>query len=95
MPVPVFHWRMIGPQPNMTKKHKPPGRPRVYMRGGVVAHLLAPYKSPNSNEPALCGRMPWPTLWRGTGNQTEHDKAKALRLCLGCKAAMRQPPEEL
>lgn len=56
--------------------------------GAKVAHMLAPNVSPNDYSRAICGREPtWPTLWSGTGNQTEWETARSVPLCVGCKAA--------
>jgi hypothetical protein len=63
--------------------------PRVYTEGGTVAHFLHPWKSPNSLEPALCGRSPWPGLWHGTGTQDEYEKAMTLRQCAACESVLR------
>lgn len=63
---------------------------RVYMRGGRVAHVLEDHASANSNDAALCGRAPWPELWRGTGNQTERGMAKDLPLCVGCRRVLEE-----
>lgn len=57
---------------------------RVYTEGGTVVHLLDELLSPNENNSALCGRMPWPGLWLGTGSQEEHERAEDLRVCAPC-----------
>lgn len=61
---------------------------RVYLRYGLVAHLLDPLKSPNDASKAVCGREPntWPdTVWRGTGDQDEYDRANKLPTCKDCQ----------
>lgn len=62
---------------------------RVYTDGGTVVHLLDGLLSPNENNSALCGRMPWPGLWLGTGSQEEHERALDLQLCSQCASVER------
>ena len=62
---------------------------RVYTDGGTVVHLLDSLLSPNENNAALCGRMPWPGLWLGTGSQDEHERALDLRVCSPCESVKR------
>lgn len=59
---------------------------RVYSRTGERAHLLTPLTSPNAGYPvALCGRQPdLCDSWRGTGSQSEHERAAGLPLCARC-----------
>lgn len=57
---------------------------RVYTEGGMVAHYLDGLLSPNEYNAALCGRMPSPGLWLGTGSQDEHERAQDMRLCGPC-----------
>jgi hypothetical protein len=61
----------------------------VYLHRSTVAHLLDPSKSPNSYASAVCGLGPsWPYLWRGTGSQSEHDRASQLATCARCEATL-------
>jgi hypothetical protein len=58
---------------------------RVYTSTGAVAHLLDPAHSPsNHRDEALCGLLPDPDGWFGTGSQDEHDTAAALLSCRRC-----------
>lgn len=56
----------------------------VFTTAGTRAHLLDELLSPNQNNSALCGRMPWPGLWLGTGSQDEYERAETLTLCSQC-----------
>lgn len=59
----------------------------VYLPRGEVTHIKA-HTADNGSiayPAALCGRSPrYFDVWRGTGNQTEHDKARRLPLCAPC-----------
>jgi hypothetical protein len=61
---------------------------RVFTEAGTVAHLLDELLSPNQPNAALCGRMPWPGLWHGTGSQREEERAADLRICSSCQAVL-------
>lgn len=76
-------WAEIAAEQRKKKKKVPE---RVYMEQGSVAHVLTHGSHPDSNDAAMCGRAPWPGLWRGTGSRAEREKAKSLRLCVGCRA---------
>lgn len=70
---------------------------RVYLRAGSRrAHLIMPYQSTNSTvDHSLCGKIPWPTLWYGTGSQSEEDRAAELPLCKACEQADKRYRELL
>jgi len=68
---------------------------RVYVgRGAQTAHLLREDASPNSSDPAICGRSPSAILgawgWFGTGSQNEEEVARDLRLCMHCDRVFRK-----
>lgn len=66
---------------------------RVYLRYGLVAHLLDPLKSPNSYAKAMCGRSPfWLDGWIGTGNRHELDIAAHLPTCKTCRRRTNDEP---
>ncbi len=64
---------------------------RVYTEGGMVAHILDYLSSPNDRAAeALCGRLPFPRFWFGTGTQDEEERAADLRLCLTCRSVQEE-----
>ena len=62
---------------------------RVYLPHAKVSHLLHGNASPNLPDAAACGVMPRVTLWHGTGNWDEMERAKRLPICPGCAKALR------
>lgn len=60
----------------------------VYTYRGGVTHVLPHLGSiygTRSSGAVLCGRMPSAfNDWLGTGNQTEHDQARRMPLCIRC-----------
>jgi hypothetical protein len=65
-------------------KHKSRSWPLCYTRTGRVAHILEPYRSTNSSDPALCGVSPWPDCWRGSGTWRENERVNELPRCANC-----------
>jgi hypothetical protein len=52
---------------------------------GKVAHLI-PASAAGYVSRAACGLWAWSrSNWRGTGNQTEYDRAASLPLCKTCE----------
>jgi len=62
---------------------------RVYALHGKMAHLLAPWESPNLGYAfTLCRRQPRLfTAWLGTGSQAEYERAASLPACEQCLRA--------
>ena len=60
---------------------------RRYTSGGHVAHLIA-YGHDYQAQPyvnAYCGHRPqWGDAWRGSGSQSEQEKAAAMPICRKC-----------
>lgn len=55
-----------------------------YTPTGTVAHIVKPNLFDHDILVAPCGLAAHSAWWRGTGSQTEYDKAKALPLCKTC-----------
>jgi hypothetical protein len=74
----------------------PDGYERRFIRiTSPRAHILdMGYAGISYFAPALCGTLPAPGGWWGTGSQGEHDKAASLPLCQHCidKLNERRPP---
>jgi hypothetical protein len=68
---------------------------RFYTPGGTVAHLIEDRQwddggslyATESYPRAACGWWGQHSYWRGTGSQTEYDKAAALPTCRKCVMA--------
>lgn len=54
---------------------------------GRAAHLLHCSDSPDSSQPAACGKRPLNEWW-GTGTQGEYERAARMPLCRECRAAV-------
>lgn len=65
----------------------------VFTAAGTRTHFLDSLLSPNENNAALCGRMPWPGLWLGTGSQDEYERAETLSLCSPCSSIAKERDE--
>ncbi len=71
--------------------------PDVALARGVPTRVLSPvFALPRGATglrqpvclPSAGPSLPWPELWRGTGNQTERGMAQDLPLCVGCRRVL-------
>lgn len=76
------------------------GYGKFYTPGGTVAHLIEDrqwddggslYGSEHYPQ-AACGWWGQHSYWRGTGSQTEYDRAEALPTCRKCVMAVGPTP---